>query len=273
MESEQFEKTPQKAARWFRAFIVLSLLYGITFSLTSFFNWIFFWAAIYSFFMSYFLLPVQPKIFQGRPKQARGPIFNTGTRSAEGAPVTPGERGKKFVKIVVAVMGALFMIPFVIGFIDGWNGDDQTTSDPQEQTSTFDATDSSPASLVERGNGFFNNQQYDSADVYYDLALASDDGYGEAIYGKGIVAYQQGRSDEANTYFIRSYEGGFRYAWLSWVLADMYDKQGQTSRAADLYKESVKLDSTYTDSYKRLAELEPGLRDKYLELARKYGNN
>ena len=269
MEEEQFEKTPRKAARWFRAFIVLSLLYGITFSLNSLFNWIFFFAAAYSFFMSYFTLPMQPKIFQPRGSQ-----FGSGGRATMNvSPDSPVDRAKTIAKVIGVSIVGLFVFLFVIGLLFG-EEDETQTSQPEEQESleTTDTTDDSAASLVSKGHEFYNSQEYDSAEKYYELALTADPDYMEAVYGQGIVLYQKGSKDEAYGYFTRAYEGGYRYAWLSWALADMYDKRGAASRAIDLYKESVNLDSSYTDSYSRLAELVPGEREKYLQLAEKHKN-
>jgi tetratricopeptide (TPR) repeat protein len=144
------------------------------------------------------------------------------------------------------------------------------TLQPEE---SYEAADPTASDFISTGNDFFNQQQYDSADKYYDRALSIEGSNMEAVYGKGIVLYQKGRVDESVTMFNRAYEGGFRYAWLSWVLADVYDKRGQTAQAVTLYKESVNLDSTYTDSYKRLAELEPVNRAKYLQLVEKYTPN
>jgi len=262
VETKNFEKTPKKAGSWFRAFVVLALLYGITFSLHSFFNWIFFFGAVYALFMSYYLLPVQPKIFQGNSNRSYQ-NYNTNTQTA-----SPIDRSRRMAILIGSSIFGLFFFLMVIGFLVG--DPEEETEQDEQQEQPHEQVDDSAAALVSRGNEFFNDQEYDSADSYYDKALAVDGGYMEAIYGKGIVLYQRGRLDEANTAFLRAYEGGFRYAWLSWALADMYDKQGQTSRAADLYKESVKLDSSYIDSYKRLAELEPGNSDKYLQLAEKH---
>lgn len=267
-ESEQFEKTPKKAGRYFRAFILFALLYGITFSLNSFFNWIFFCAAAYSFFMSYFTLPVQPRIFQGRPKQERFNYRAPGG-SQQASIDTQASRGRKVIMIVIGVLFVMFLIPFTIGLIQGFQGDNSTSDD----SSTTYEPEVSDVNLVGMGNDFFNQQQYDSADKYYDLALNEDPDNMEAVYGKGIVQYNKGHIEDANIYFLKAYEGGFRYAWLSWALADMNDKQGNRERAVGFYKESVNLDSTYTDSYRRLAELEPANSAKYLELAQKYATN
>lgn len=252
-ETEYFEKTPKKAARWFRAFIILTLLFGITFSLNWFFNWLLFFAASYSLFMSYFLLPVQPKIFQGRPN--RGPQKT----------VDDVTKRKRTIFVIIGIFFfVMIFIPFLIGMIEGLSEETPDAGTPVEETVTEEL------SPVVKGNEFFTQQQYDSADKYYDMALAEDPGDMEAVYGKGIVAYNRGNVDVANTHFIRAYDGGFRYAWLSWALADMYDKQNMTGRAVELYKESVNLDSTYTDSYLRLAELEPSRDEMWRDLAEKH---
>ena len=276
MAEPEFEKTPRKAGRWFRAFIVLALVYGITFSLHSVFNWIFFFAAAYSFFMSYFLLPVQPRIFQARPSSSRGSQFDRGTRATQtqtqSVPNTQTTRGRKVIIGVAAIIFAMFMIPFTIGLIEGLTGQD-SDSDYTSEDQSLETGNSDAMNYVDIGNEFFDQQQYDSATAYYEKALKIDSNYGAAIYGKGIVAYNTGRIEEANRYFLQAYEQGYRFAWLSWALADMYDKQGQTVRAADFYKESVGLDSSYTDSYRRLAELEPANSKKYLDLAQKHASN
>jgi len=267
---EQFQKTPHKANRWFRAAIAFALLYGLTYSLNSFFNWIFFWASAYSFFMSYYLLPVQPGIFQGRKRQTwTGP-----TQSTTGTQSDPRSIESKVKRITFMIVGgffALFVFFFIIGIV---NPEIPEPQNVEEQEQVFDETVlRSPEALISTGNNYFNDQQYDSAGVYYDRALALAPDNMEAVYGKGIVRYQQGKEDEAMTLFRRSYEGGYRFVWLSWVLADMHDKRGETAEAIMLYKESVNLDSTYTESYKRLAELEPLNKEQYLKLADRHSGN
>jgi hypothetical protein len=265
---EQFEKTPRKANRWFRAAIVFALLYGLTFSLNSFFNWIFFSAAAYSFFMSYYLLPVQPGIFQGKKRQTwSGPTQeNTSTHTD---PRSIESKVKRIMFIIVGGFFALFVFFFIIGILNPEIPEQQNG----EELLYDESVTQSPEGLISRGNDYFNQQQYDSAEAYYDRALDLAPDNMEAVYGKGIVLYQAGKQDEAMTLFRKSYGGGYRFAWLSWVLADMHDKRGESAEAIMLYKESVSLDSSYTDSYKRLAELEPLSRDRYLKLAEKFSGN
>ena len=272
-EKEYFEKTPRKAANWFRAFIVLALLYGITFSLHRIFNWVFFFGAAYSLFMSYFRLPVQPKIFQKQSKS-----FNSGGRASYSPPTSGSiqeDRVRKIVRVVIISIVSFFAFLIVVGIFAG-NGNDQPTitSNQEEPEQSYDSNEPNEAdTLAYRGNDFINNSQPDSADWYYNRALEINPDLMMAVYGKGLVLYNKGDRDAAKTYFTKAYEGGYRYAWLSWVMADGFEKDGDKERAIQFYKECIQLDSTFTDSYKRLAELVPEERDKYLELAQKHPSN
>jgi tetratricopeptide (TPR) repeat protein len=274
VSEEYFEKTPRKANHWFRAFILLAVLYGITFSLHSVFNWIFFLAAAYSLFMSYFTLPVQPKIFQKQSKP-----FNSGGRTSYGPPSSSSssalqpDRIKKIGRIIGLSVVGFFAFLIVVGIFTNNDNEDTTTTTTNEEESidSDDPGESNEAeTLTFKGNDFVNNGQPDSADMYYDRALQVDPDFMMAVYGKGLVLYNTGNRDEANTYFTQAYEGGYRYAWLSWVLADTYEKSGATARAVELYKECINFDSTFQDSYNRLAELEPDEKDKYLNLASRH---
>lgn len=258
--AEYFEKTPKKSTRWFRAFIIFTLLFGAMFSLNWFINWVLFFAASYSLFMSYFLLPVQPKIFQNR-QRASGSQFRS-TSSSQPTTDQATQRKRAIIIMFVIVAFVIFLIPFMVGVIEGIDEEISNTDSPVEETLA-----DGDINLVQKGNDFFNEQRYDSAEKYYDMALDGNIDDTAALYGKGIVAYNLGRIDEANVYFLKAYDGGYRYAWLSWALADMSEKQGQTVRAIEFYKESVQLDSAYTDSYLRLAELDPSNGGKWRNLA------
>jgi tetratricopeptide (TPR) repeat protein len=264
-ETEYFEKTPKKANRWFTAFIIFSLLFGLLFSLNWFINWLLFFAASYSLFMSYFLLPVQPKIFQNRPPRSGGSQFKSTFKQTNNT--TPEAQRKRAVFIIVGLfVFVTFFIPIMINVIQSF-GDDTSNTDYSIEESTTEDYD---VNVVQKGNDFFNAQQYDSAEKYYDMAIEENAEDYAAVYGKGIVAYNRGNIDIANQHFMRAYEGGYRYAWLSWALADMNDKRSQTQRAIELYKESVQLDSAFTDSYLRLAELEPANGQTWRDLAEKH---
>ncbi len=269
MAEENFQKTPKKANRWFRAAIVLALLYGITFSLNSLFNWLFFFASAYSFFMAYYLLPVQPRIFQEKKRQTWGGPAESSTVTDQTAQQDVAAKIKRFVFTIVGGIFALLVVFFIIGILSPDN--EQNTA--FENETTTDLNDASAADMIARGYDFYNKKEYDSSYKSFERALTIESDNAEAAYGKGIVLYAKNRSDEAETLFRRAYEGGFRYAWLSWVLADIHEKRGEIPRAIMFYKESAGLDSSYYDCYKRLADLEPSKRAFYLALAEKHTPN
>jgi tetratricopeptide (TPR) repeat protein len=269
--SEEFQKTPKKANRWFVLAIVFALLYGITFSLYTIFNWIFFLASAYSFFMSYYLLPVQPSIFQGRPRSQqgrRGPAGN-GDSTIQMPAAAQVVKRVMFTLVGLTLFTTVFFV--VKGIVSSEDMQEQTELAPGE---TADVSEPTVVDLLSRGDDFFNNQQYDSAEVYYGKALEIEPANMEAVYGQGIVYWQTNRKDEAMTKFRTSYEGGNRFWWLSWVLADAFEKEGNPTQAIALYKEAIGMDSTNcSECYTRLAALEPENGARYLQLAAKHKSN
>lgn len=158
-----------------------------------------------------------------------------------------------------------------------------------------------------RGNAFRNLNQYDSAIILYDQALALDSHHTNAMYYKGYTLYQQKRYREAvdatsqilvvnpndqdamlligDCYYSQTqyekalewytvvYEGGYRSAILSHIMAYIYDTRGKTAEAIEFYQEAIGLDSTNVDVLIRLGELFPGeegnvYRTKALQLSR-----
>ncbi len=273
MEQEYFEKTPAKANRWFWISITSALLFGITFSLPSVFNWFFLCLSAYALFLSYFYLPVQPKIFQ------RKNTFQGGSRSSSGSSAATQASpsvvtAKRIVFAIAGTFFGIFAFLIIVGIFTHDDNDDTSSTaieSPAEGYEEGETSDQPTASsLVSTGNDFFNNQQYDSANKYYEDALALNPNEMEAVYGKGIVLYNQGQTDDAYVHFQRAYDGGFRFSWLSWALGKRFDDRGEQTRAAALYHEALSMDSAFSEIYPRLAEFEPQNRDKYLRLAEKY---
>lgn len=245
------------------------MLYGITFSLNGVFNWVFFCLAAYALFLSYFYLPVQPKIFQKRGGGRASSYSNPATQQTSSV-VT----ARRIVFAIAGVFFGIFALLMIIGIFTNDDGDSSSTTSIESPAEGYDqgetADQPTASSLISQGNDFFNNQQYDSANKYYEDALEVDPSAMEAVYGKGIVLYNQGRTDDAYIQFQRAYDGGFRFSWLSWVLGKRLDDRGEQVRAGALYHEALSMDSSYSEIYTRLAEFEPGNRDKYLRLAEKY---
>ncbi|HZY79208.1 MAG TPA: tetratricopeptide repeat protein, partial [Cyclobacteriaceae bacterium] len=198
--------------------------------------------------------------------------FNTGT--AQSTIHTP-PAVQVVKRVMFTLLGlTLFMTVFFVvkGIV--------TQEDIQEQTGissgedTANVSDQDVTSLLYKGDDFFNSQQYDSAEVYYNKALELAPDNMQAVYGQGIVYYQTDRKEDAMNKFRTSYDGGNRFYWLSWVLADAAEKEGNSAQAINLYKEAIGMDSTQCgECYTRLAALEPENSLKYNQLAQKHASN
>ena len=158
--------------------------------------------------------------------------------------------------------------------------------------------------LTNAGNSFYDNEQYDSAIGYYNRVLALDASNGPAIYNKGLVFYNQKnfqgaaelasrcvQIDPSNTdallllgdayngqnsvdlaliQYTKAYELGTRTPGLSNMLGYIHDTKGNTGKAISFYKETLQQDSSLTDVYTRLAELEPTRKIWYEQKAEEW---
>jgi tetratricopeptide (TPR) repeat protein len=156
--------------------------------------------------------------------------------------------------------------------------------------------------LLEYGNVLLSEKAYDSALNYYEQAFAVNDTYWSAYYNHALTKYYQQNYDESRnealdlyerdpdyydaavlvgdnyyaqqsldsaiTWYEDGYDHGVRSAWLSHVMAYIYDTKSDTEKAVMLYKEAVQYDSSKTDACARLGELLPGSDgDVYRQLA------
>jgi hypothetical protein len=81
------------------------------------------------------------------------------------------------------------------------------------------------------------------------------------VLGDSYGALKQ--NDSSFIWFDRAYQNGARSAYLSHWLGYLYDDKGSTSQGIEFYKDALKQDSTRTQIYDRLAELEPDKADWY----------
>jgi tetratricopeptide (TPR) repeat protein len=82
--------------------------------------------------------------------------------------------------------------------------------------------------------------------------------YYEAMQLAGDNYYDQQRYDSAKYWYDQGYTSGVRNAWICHVLGYLYDRDNETARAVELYKEAVAFDESKTEVYERLGELLPG---------------
>jgi len=243
-----------------RAGIVLAFLFALTWSFPSFLNWTLLLAAGYCFFLYWFYQP-KAEMFQR-------------TGEFEFRSVNPAQRMdalfRRVVRIVSLSVAGLFVVFLVLRTFSG--GDQELTPANFDEEETERPEDDDVTALNERGYNFYLNKQYDSAIYYYDRALGLEPDNGAVWLNRGLVYYDQEKTDKAIEAFSRSYDAGVRDAFLSHVLAYLYDNGGNTTRALSFYKEAVGMDSSRSDIYSRLAELEPANAARYKALEEKYRN-
>ena len=236
--------------------VLFAMFFALTWALPGMFNWVFFGAAAYCFFLYWYY---QPKTLRARPQEPFQ--YRTSGQRA-------GQIISKVIRIVWVSGISLFVLFLVIGIFSK-KQDDQQVASP-ETTQVFETDEATVWN--EKGYEFYLNKDYDSALFYYDRILRLEPGNASAWYSRGLVFYDQQMMDKALESFSRAYDAGMRDAFLSHVLAYLYDNTGNTSRAIGFYKEALEMDSSRADIYARLAELEPSNATRYKELAERWSN-
>lgn len=303
---ESSEKQKIKSDRLFYMAFGWAALFAITWGLPSFFNWIFFALTAYTFFLSWYVKPKAPK-----PQYQQRSYTRTSATGDFTIPVNDNATKIRRTLVVVAVV--VFGIFFLLFLIGLFAGDDEGSSSETYDVIANDYRDAlrenpnDVDALTNVGNQFFENQQYDSAHFYYDRVIQLDSKNAAALYNKGLIYYNQQEyeksidflkrcidanpdytdaylimghdyydrqlQDQSLEWYSKAYDKGMKNAFLSHVLAYLYDNKGNTVKAIPLYKEAVELDSSRYDVYTRLAELEPANAAKYNELAERWKSN
>ncbi len=96
----------------------------------------------------------------------------------------------------------------------------------------------------------------------FNLLKRSPDYY-DAMQLAGDNYYDQQRYDSAKYWYDEGYNNGVRNAWICHVLGYLYDRNNETPRAIELYREALSYDSTKVDVYVRLGELYPGIEGDF----------
>lgn len=289
------EDTTKDGAKLYGVISIIALYsLALFWSVDSSFRWIFFGAA--SAFGLIYLLKSSAFDF-------RLPDFFQQSQSAKrfdasGAkPLTTSERGALYLGIGTLVALALAFIIYAVstGFESENTLEEEQALEVDTEAISFDTKN--PDEVLENGNSFYNNSQFDSAMVYYQRALALRPGFKEAYYNIALIYSNQSdysnailtlkeclnkhpdygdalqlmgncysrleQNDEALSFYERSYATGTRNAELSHYMAYLYDLKNNTVRAVEFYKEALQQDSSKVEVYKRLAELEPDKAEWY----------
>jgi tetratricopeptide (TPR) repeat protein len=297
---ESTDQQNQKSKRFLKIAVVSAFVFAVTWGLPGFFNWLFFSATVYLFFLSWY----------NKPKVRQEPEYNRYQGEEQHDPVERvRNRAKRMAVIVAIFVFGLFFFFFLIGLFVTDDTSAVTVGEDfaNEDRATLAQNPNDLNALTNIGNQFFENSEYDSAAIYYNRILVLDRQNSAALYNMGIIYYNQQQyqksidvlkqcvqahpengdayyilghdyydqqqQNEAFIWYTKAYENGIQGSFISHVLAYLHDNKGNTTRAIQLYKEAVQQDSSKTEIYTRLAELEPGNAARYTQLAERWKTN
>ncbi len=106
------------------------------------------------------------------------------------------------------------------------------------------------------GVSYLRQLRLDQALEQFDLALAADDQYADAINAKGVVLTRQGRHDEAMKLFRQAAELEPGQLGYRLNIALIYYLKGDSDEADALYQQVVDLDEGYSGLFDFLAGVE-----------------
>ena len=286
--------------KWNERFALLFLiLFAIFWSLGPFFFWIFLALSLYFGVMALISSESLKSIIDSitRPQPKRPPPAQPQPMISEPVVSEPVSI-PKYARIAILIVGGLLLFFFIVGIFAGNPNEGVITSG---NNSEITGSAGSVEWLDNKGNAAMDNQLYDSAIIYYDMALAIDPQDRYALYNKGLVYtlqkdYQRANGlvrrclryhadydpawwllgynydllnnvDSAIYTLEKAYHRGYSQPDFLYLLGEVYLKKNQRSNAREVFLKLVGLDTTKADVYRRLAELDPSNANKYTNRA------
>lgn len=276
---------PNKVKRYTRLAVINGFLLALLWPVGGYFFWIFGGLITYFLFLVWFYSPRQ----QSQPKQnwSRS-TYTTQQARAESLATDVQKKVKWFFIVFGGLIVFFFVFLMIVGLIWGEPEPVETT------TENYPAEDFDPTNLddlTNRGNQFYDQQQYDSAMKYYEAVLAIEPENQSALYNKALVYYTRqdyslsirllrkclklypdygyayyllgddykavGKGDTALICFEKAYEYEIRDSELLQNLGESYARIGKRQDALRIYQEAISRDSSLIEVYKRLVDLDP----------------
>ncbi len=283
---------------WYKRLALLSiLLFALFWSLGSFFFWTLLGLSAVFGFMALYSSGIKISLFD-RPAQTQNPH-----RPYEALPASPEQNKlmmvRKVIRVFVIGSGAILTLLFLIGIFSDKDTDSSSEAvqvDLTEPPGTDEAT-----TFTDKGNVFFDQAQYDSALYYYEKVLGTDPENQSALYNKALVFYMKkdfrrsitwarrclrlypdynvawwllgddyssvNNLDSASSCLEKAYANDYSDPGFLQLMADVYFKKGNRTKAKELYLKVLEQDSTKPDVFRQLAELDPANADRYRKKA------
>jgi tetratricopeptide (TPR) repeat protein len=285
----------RKARIAVRVAVAFLFLLALTWSVNSFFIWFFLGLALYAGFLA--------KHYYDQTEPEEAPTGFRESDSHEGVNQNPATPKTRILIFVIAFVGLLIVVVIARVVLSASADQDQALREnsPQDKSVPSRAVDS----LTNAGNNLYNGGKYDSALIYYNAVLELEQNNQSAQYNKALVLYSTGKypdaralvsrclhqypdygdafwllgdicsamndPDSARKCFEGAYENGIRSGSFLQTMAASFEAEDKI-RAINLYKESLQQDSSLTEAYQKLAELDPANASEYQNMQQRKNN-
>ncbi len=274
--------------KWLKGLsLIFLLLFGIFWSLGTFFFWVLGGLSVIFALLALSSSGIKFPSFDPF-SQTTNPYPPKGSGTSVRTPWNP-------LRVILIVMGAVLVISILINLFS--NSDQAPVEDTSDSNQSEPEQDGDATPLVDKGNVFFNQSQYDSALRYYGMALKVDPSDQYAQYNRALVFfmtkdyrmsigmikkclrehpdyneawwllgdgyYSTNKYDSAAASLERAYNNEFKDPSFLQLLGDVYQAQSNNSKATELYKKVVEQDTTKLEVYQKLIALDPDNADFY----------
>jgi len=248
-EEEQLKKLSK---RYIQLTVISLFLMALLQGLSSFFFTLFFWPAVGFGILAFYYQRAAKKEEEAKTAQWHQPDSAS----------TSNSNNKRMTLIVI--VSAVSLLVIISSLISSKKSSDTSSSNETTQTAEPESQqEETKSSEYDRALQEYNNQNYKQSISIARKALIGDPNNNDLmlVLGDDYGALKQ--NDSSFVWFDRAYQNGTRSAYLSHWLGYLYDDKGSISQGIQFYKDALKQDSTRTQIYDRLAELEPEKADWY----------
>lgn len=255
-EQEQIQKLSN---RYFRLAVVCLFAMALLQGLHSFFLTLFFWPALGFVILAFYYQRIAIRVEQSNTAQWQQPDSSLSSRFND----------KRITFLVVVSTVALLII---ISSLISSKKNNSTNSEEIKKTDEPESQqEEKKYSEYDKALQEYNNQNYRQSISIARKALIADANNNDlmVVLGDDYGALKQ--NDSSFVWFDSAYQNGARSTYISHWLGYLYDEKGSASQAIEFYKDALKQDSTRTQIYDRLAELEPEKAEWYKKKSSQWG--
>lgn len=250
---QEEERNRGSSRRYLRLAVICLYLMAFLQGLHSFFFALFFWPALGFGVLAVYYRVVANRQEQGNTAQWQRPAAAPVTRRPVPLP---------------AIIGAITLIIFVIIMFSRRDNSDSTQT--QRVDAKSDEVKEDNPSEYQQALQEFNNQNYRKSITIARRGLTTSPGSNDLMLVLGDAYGAMKINDSSFVWFDRAYQNGARSAYLSHWLGYLHDETGNRTLALKFYKDALQQDSSRTQVYDRLAELEPDRAAWYKQQSTKW---